>query len=60
MIYIGFNRTNIQIVVSVWRDDLYKFLFDKRKGGLHVMDNRKKVSSHTCFFDNMTGVHYPN
>lgn len=55
MIYLGSNRSDIQTVASVWRDDLYKFLFDKRKGGLHVMDYRKKVSSHTCFFDKMIG-----
>ena len=59
MICLGENRTNIAIAAGTWKDDLYKFLFDKRKGGLKVRNGKKVVSSHATYFDKMVGiVHY--
>ena len=53
---MGANRTNIATIAETWKDDLHRFLFDKRKRALTVKSGNKVVSSHTCYFDKMAGV----
>lgn len=55
MIYLGAKRPNIDSVAGIWKDELYGFLFDKRKDLCLVKDGYKIIEKYDMYFKKMNG-----